>query len=760
VILTALRYRGPTDKEFHTWRFSAGVGSFSNFIAFHVESAALPDVAAALDYALTGQLSSQVTEVAAQLSDNGGDTWIIQRAGKQVRYLRNNAPVTESEAQTSMLAAVLDFGVTGAEAGIKSLPSKVPTPNSPGKTASTQTVFSIKATSRGLIRGPFDTSHSSGEAALQEVAFKEVDKSVAACVEECARTLRDTKFLMPAFTVQIATKLRSISEKYSEYRDQLRDLTQSDKVNSADVQKRVDHLAPELELLAEMEELAAPLLDPAQSAQVLRDSLEKIESELTDSLAAFGIDVIPSGAKVLDWRKPIDALSRFHIQRQLVAVSEQAINTIRERMEPAWQEYFSLLHSSVTKDLDMTSELESCVTSLQVRTREAERVNSNAESKKRSSPLRYARTWFERFKDDSESNSQNKKSADILQDPISAQSRLDSARMALDHSVSRMAILRAQLEHLKAEHPGTLTEITDQHERLISEFGRARDRWNAIAREYKLPEDIQITGLNAVVNRYSTMFALVEERDSLRTKIRERKNRLARLESLVASWRQHTGSQRSVNLANSQILLSEVRSILRYRQEKQEQYTRLLNTAEANRNALAVKAHLDARKTKLLGEWRRIFTDAGLTPVRIGDERLATLFDRATALQGLMTLDANLKHELPASIFDAAPTGLPICIYVWEDPGTTSGHREMLLAQIERASSPHFNMILTSDEGLAAVLASRGVGRAYAVESKRPVRQPHTPVISAPNGTSAPHSAPAVSGRAKAALEILTTKRQ
>ena len=422
-------------------------------------------------------------------------------------------------------------------------------------------------------------------------------------------------------------------------------------------------------------------------------------------------------------------------------------------MEPAWNEYFTLLENSVSKDLELTCELESCVTSLQVRTREADRLNNESKTGNRTSKSRFGSGWFEKFKSDSTTNS-----APDDRDPTSTQSRLDSARMALDLSVSRLGVLRAQLEHLRVEHSGSHSEILDSHERLVADFGRAKDRWLAFANEHKLPEDMQVSSLTVLVTRYSSLFALAEERESLKNKIRDRKSRLARLEALLISWRQHTGSQRIVDLANSQILLAEARSILRYRQEKQDQFKKLLASAETNRNSLAIKAHLDMRRTKLLSDWRKAFSDTGITPVRLGDERLSTLFEHATVLQGLMTLDANLAKELPVSIFDGAPEGLPICLYVWDEAKTTTQQRELLLKQIEKASSPQFNIIVVTDESLADGLGGRGLGRAMVVDGSRPVRLHTSPIIqSTPLAAAAPK--PLMSGRARAALDILTSKR-
>ena len=127
-------------------------------------------------------------------------------------------------------------------------------------------------------------------------------------------------------------------------------------------------------------------------------------------------------------------------------------------------------------------------------------------------------------------------------------------------------------------------------------------------------------------------------------------------------------------------------------------------------------------------------------------------------LQGLMTLDANLAKELPVSIFDGAPEGLPICLYVWDEAKTTTQQRELLLKQIEKASSPQFNIIVVTDESLADGLGGRGLGRAMVVDGSRPVRLHTSPIIqSTPLAAAAPK--PLMSGRARAALDILTSKR-
>ena len=151
MILTALRFRGPSDKEFRTWRFTSGVGDFRNFLAFHVDVNRLEDVVAAMDYALTGRVSSKIVEVAIQISDSAGESWIVQRTGKQVRYLRNNSPVSADEAQISLLASLLDFDVDGAESGTHSSGPK----QDPKAAKPSTGVRRISATSRGLVASPW-----------------------------------------------------------------------------------------------------------------------------------------------------------------------------------------------------------------------------------------------------------------------------------------------------------------------------------------------------------------------------------------------------------------------------------------------------------------------------------------------------------------------------------------------------------------------------------------------------------------------------
>lgn len=754
--LTAFRYRVTGEKDFRTWRFSLGVGPLRNFVAFHVPSEQLTDVTNALEYALTGRQYPRIAETAIQLADAGGEAWIIQRAGRQIRYLRNNEPITPSEAQSSMIAALLDDFVDGAS-------NRNPNGGFCGRPQ--RLLQSTRAGQR------LCTDDTSGIESLDEVAQELQEISNA-----CSDLMSQKDFKRPEQIIKFAEKIRSITDRYIECRDHLKELGGSDEqtakrenlppartTGGVDDLKRIEQLGPELEILGQMAETAAPLLDPAQNITILKEALDRIEVELAEILAAFGLDAPPG--EMRDWRKPLDALCRYQTLKQLYTVSEVAAKRVREKMEPAWRDYFSLLEAAVSRDLDLTAELESCVTSLQVRAREAERrlvAARTDQEKRRSFMSRWAPNWRRsgvKIAAEGPIATSPAQSGQMPsnQDPVSPESRLESGRLALELSINRLGVLRAQLDHLRSEHQETQTDILETHDRLAVDYSRAKERWLGIAQEYKLPEDMALTSLSALVSRYTSIFALTEERNSLRNRIRDRRTRLARLESLIAAWRQHTGSQRGVELSNSQLILTEARSILRYRAEKQDLYSKLQQSLDQNRTTISIKSSLESRRTRLLAEWKRAFTELGLTPLRIGDSKLQRLFEHAATLQGCLTLQNRLLRHLPANLFagnNQSSEQQPIRVFYVAEAEISAEFRDTLIRQMEDAKADGLHIVVSTAPGLADFVALRGAGRSHYAEAKTTNEVstgPSAPVIRAPQRS--------MSDRAKAALDVLTTRR-
>src|SRR5690606_18177826 len=100
--------------EWQAYRFSTGTGSFRKFICVSGEQREIDNLQAALLYALTGKQDSMLVEVALQLGDDAGNTWVIHRSGSNVGYLKNGSPLDSSDGR-ELFGAVLDIDPEDAE---------------------------------------------------------------------------------------------------------------------------------------------------------------------------------------------------------------------------------------------------------------------------------------------------------------------------------------------------------------------------------------------------------------------------------------------------------------------------------------------------------------------------------------------------------------------------------------------------------------------------------------------------------------------
>jgi len=114
LILYFVRYRPTGEQDWRSWKFTHASGRLRAYLAVTASRQALKQVSAALDYALTGTPSPLLQEVALQLGDHGGHTWLIQRRGKETRIAKDGALCAAAEAERDLAEACLDGPLTQA----------------------------------------------------------------------------------------------------------------------------------------------------------------------------------------------------------------------------------------------------------------------------------------------------------------------------------------------------------------------------------------------------------------------------------------------------------------------------------------------------------------------------------------------------------------------------------------------------------------------------------------------------------------------
>lgn len=774
--LTALRYKRLQDRNLQTpklWKFTTGVGVARNIACLTTDPDSINEIAGALAFILEDsarqELAKHFVEVAVQFADSAGDMWVIVKTPKEMRFMRNNKPISDHEAHLAIESTLLDFD-DDTESNSENESSSRREPKVLARISSLK--FATKTKKPNFSLFPINQTSFSKDLVLQQVEqhpslVDQFYEAIQKKLNDWSQELREPKLNDPAAFVKLARALRPLVGRFAELKEQVADAKLPPIGITSAEQSRLDQLKPELALIEHIEQVSAPIIDPAQTAQSLKNSLDKVEQELAETLAHLGLETPPNLSGLEDWRQPLDALTRMQSAHLLLRASESYSGIAKDRLDPLWREHIQALELSLTKDFELVTELETTVSSLQTKLRRM----GDTQSENQQSSANASRTWFERLK--TAQKLHNKKNLQDEKTLLALPSALDTARLALEFSAARMAHIRTQVEILGDECSQGLSSIEESHERLTEDYGRARDQWQKIANALGLPNDVTIQGLVKITEKRAAMMLLVHDRDQIKAKLKDRRQRLIQLEKLVTDWRTLTGSQKAGDLGSVQILIAEAKAVIRYKEEKRELQRKLQAAVDAPNPLSSLRGHLESRKTKLVTDWRRVFVEQGLTPLKVSDERIERLLLSAAEIESYQAVEREFASSSNAADILTEKMHVALEALVIPGAGLATGASEQLLTRLSAASSATSYLVITGDSILADQLFKKGCGRGVALAAP-------TPEISTPSSTAMPtttkasahaadsnrqnsatssQKAPVVSDRARAALAVLNSPR-
>ena len=751
--LNVLRYRARPEEEWRTWKFNPTSGRLRSYLYIGAPRQDLAEIAAGLVYALTGTCApNKVHEVALQLSDDGGHTWVVQRRGNTSRVMRDGVALAPGDGETALAAALFDH-----EQPLQS-----------NAEVAQFDVQSIADELRILPLGP------SAEGAAAHSVKDIAQQQMRMLAGKCADSFKLPQLAEPRLITQLAGKLAPLHIQYHELARQFQDLKEETQGFVATETPQVAALASELELLDKLADIAVPLLQPGVTLKSLKDDLAKVDGDVADLCSSMGVDASEGKVPPCDFRSAIAVLSRLEAYSRLIHATQDARRYYQEHLEPAHQRYVRLAENGIASDRQVASELEQCLASLQVRLRQRN-VKATSHGEDSIKP----KTWFERLK---------AKPGDVEQAPednvVDAQvaADLETAEMAISYALKRVKELNNGLDVARRQHDSALAAIDKAHEDLVRSYGKVRDQWLATARKSTLPEDLDLNKLLIIAGKHGKLSALTDKRIDLMQKLQRFSANLVKSERLVRDWRQLTGSQNASDLSSPNILLGEVQGLLRYRDNKRKRFEQLKGAAAEVKASASLRELLKARRKMLLATWRNAFDDTGIPVFPIHDDRCPELLKTATIIEALTMVHVSYEPT-ERKLEIAEQSEAVLSIYLWDEEKSVQKHRLAMLNAIDESTPAEPRIFLVADLDFAAMLGPAGLGRGQLIEKPIPatasanvtgatptartqsvVKQPATIAAQTPNtqvniGTIAPAVNPMLSDRARRALETLTVKR-
>lgn len=673
MFLNALRFKSYGDSENKVWRFNQGTANLAKFICFSEPENVIKDMKYALKFVIGGELNARIQEAALQITDDSGDTWIVERTPERARVVKNGKPIENASLGETLLASLLDLDLDI-------------------KTSKSEQAFNFYdlVLDDTALSATLESDHTHPLRKLKG----SIETAQETLLTEISKRLNQPMLNDSAIVVKLHQKAEPLFNAYRELLRQRRSLLANAKSLETIDERLVQQLEKELELIGRIELIAQPLLDPANSPKIIKEKLDKVENELKDHLRDA---LIPESRLPLDeipWDKLVSCLSKLEAFERLVQASEKAQSLCSNRIGDIQNEYLKTVESLLSSDIQITAELESCLStlSLQLAAKKMDKKGFGDVVMKFIKP-----------------------SADVPSDDNDSekQQRLETARMAVDFALARLGELHANLADARHSFDHLQVSLSEHHETIVHEYGKLKTLWHRLSKEYVIPTELNLAGLLRLCVRYVQLNELHRLKQAYRSSLTERKTSLAKLEELLVSYRQVSGSQKSSPLNNPSILVSEAQAVIRYKQAKQQQLERLKELNDHVRAYHALSANLNGRESQIKAAWKKIFQDIEvpeLAPELAGWPEVFALSHQLLAWTKLAAL--NSKPLASDDVFSEIASDKVFTIYSCISQSTKPSFNLQVAQALDKANLRGFVLVATPDKDLADILTKSGTGSA------------------------------------------------
>ncbi len=703
------------------WRFRNDTGVRRHFcvVLAHPNDQSL--IRASIRWCLFAIKDSRLKAALVHLTDSNGETWIFDRQGDQFRCFRNRQ-LFDGRWDVCLKELFRDYAPIGTD--------------EPLALQQWGREFELRMDAEGLLaipqqKGMVRSSPWERTGLERMTAHRQVLEAYWG--GEIFSSRVDLGGLFD-FGDGVSRRLHAMQQQS---RDVDKVFQQMDRIDSHLCRR----LEVEVELLGKIEALASPLMDPAKTPRVLQERLREIDTELQALCERWGIKSLPPVTPDQDWSVVLQALTRYLACDKLEKAARKTLHDARTHLRPAYEEYRKSIMGFLQNDKDLIRELENCLKELN----EHVRLAASEQEKNRDNLAGKLNKLLGLGHLDA-----GLKSEGSALGPHS----LDQARSAVNQCLQDISRLYGELENNQGSHDSRYQELEERYEKILSEFGKAREQWLQMAKDVGISADIGVKGLVEWIQQQSRIQTLHHRRVRLQDEIQDQRAQLKTLLLLLADWRTHTGSQKpgTPEIATA---LSEARNVLLYAEKKREQLAKLKAVESTFDAYQAIRLKLDRDREAISKRWAQGLEHWGLSPRALDLEGWDSM---VKAGREYILLD-QIFREVHKPLRDGqifGPTALdgPLAIFTFKNQPNDSRTRGILLQHVEHADDGGLGLLLTEDRALFEMIRKLGVSYGELVEEKL-VEGGSAPTSS----TSRSTQKPLVSDRARAALEVFAQKQ-
>jgi hypothetical protein len=682
LIISLLSYQKRGSDQKKIWQFKTPTGTRRNFLVHCDAPEELDWLIAAVNWIFTEAPSSDLEYAFVQFFDDNGSQWAVERrpGGRRISRDRKEVLGDEKSKMTAIAAAL-----------------ETPADN---------------------IRNLFDVRFDALGARVNPIDFRKAPNPMLTTVQDnIKKSAAVFSEILGTDEIAYADNLHPVIKKLEIYyygwleltKERETILSQTAEPRAADSQNAI-LLKQEVDLICRIAEIAEPLLDPQSSPTVIKEKLARVEADLKQCRLKYNIPNLPPIDKNIPWEKLLHNLTRLRTYEALVANTNRVYELIKTNVIPVVKERRETIESLLQNDNQITSELESCLSTI---TMAVMKIETERQAKDQD------KNWIQQLRD--KITQQDKDTGSSL---VESSGLLEKSRMSVDYTLARLGELHARHQTLPDLEHEAVGEVHAMHEKYVAELHKYQKLWQSNATEFELPEAINIKTLLDLINNFGHYSSLWKLKQDLNNQIIDYKRRLESLESLVVEWRKASGSQKDIPLDTSSILLSEIRSILHVREAKEKQLARVVTTQETQVTHIRIIQHLERRMAELHKYWDETLVKNKLAKVDIAHPSLPKLFSHAHNILALSSLLPNEETPALENIFSEQTLAAPLAVFRIQKAILTSKERLLIANAIQSAPDLGLALIATSDEGLVEVLKNVDIVTSQSMQKAQP--QPQT----------------------------------
>jgi hypothetical protein len=699
------------------WRFRNDQGAHRNICVLQAAEDEQHLFIAALRWGFGGTRDPRMKAVMIHLTDNDGDAWILDRSMDQLRAYKNRQAF-DGRSEHCLKEILKDYLPAGQQEAIT--------------LGDVLREFDLQFDGSALQARP------RSQARVRKSAMERQGRERADELRQSLQTLLNLEQAPTRTQIeQLLQNGESIMRRSLALRQQARDIGgAAAHFNQLDT-SLCGRLEQELKQLELIQETATPLLDPARSPKVLRERLVEVEQELLTLSASLELKTMPSPDADVDWSLILQTLTRFLAYEKLEKAARKSVQDARSLVKPAYDEYRSAIGRFLQIDRDLIRELEFCLAEIA----EGVRRSEGDESGKKDGlaiKLNKLLGW------------QAKEGEQPGQPAPNAAQLLDQSRAAVNLCLNQIGKLYADLEAHSELHDQKLQDLDDRYEKVVIEYGKAREQWLIVSRKAQIPAETSLRSLINYINNYNKITLLSQRKARLEEELTTWRAQVKNLGRLLEEWRTHTGSQKSLALDNIHLILAEARGVLQYVAKKRNQLEKIRAIESKQEAFRQLRERIDQDFTHLTSRWKKLAEQIGLGELAMPGEQWGQIY--ASGIEWLM-LDRLLVEDSKVlkneQIFASDSLDHPLLAMHWSTGAQGNKARIALLQQLEHSDDGGFVLLLTEDAVLVEMLQKLGVNLGTRVVAKSPQ----------PQAAPQPAVKTVMSEKAKAALEVFASRQ-